>query len=134
MGPFSLCGRIVRSKWGGGVLSLTRIEERLGYRTERMMDHGADVWSLDTWPLVPEGETSDTWDEDEAEDVETCNTVDAGCLAPAGYLGAGGSVTRGTVAADGQCTSCEEGLCSNCADSEGRCIMCSEEDEDGDDD
>ncbi len=48
-------------------------------------------------------------------------------------MSTGGGVTRGTVAADSECTMCGEAVCSSCADSEGRCGTCTDEDpEDGD--
>lgn len=117
----------------GGSLQLARVEERLGMRNPEDYQRGPEVWDLDVWPLVPMDETADTWDPDDVE-VETCSTVNAGCLAPAGFLGAGGGVIRGTVAADGTCATCEEPLCSNCADVDGNCLMCSEHDDDWEDD
>jgi hypothetical protein len=128
MGP-QCFGSLKALDRAGSSTQLQRIEERLGYRKEGDYDRGPDVWDLDVWPLVPMGETADTWDPEEAEEVETCNTVNEGCLAPAGFLGAGGGVVRGSEAADGRCTLCDEPLCSNCADDDGRCILCSEEEE-----
>jgi hypothetical protein len=60
-----------------------------------------------------------------ADDVEPCNTVDHGCLAPAGYM-TGGGVVHGTVSADGYCDECGEPLCSNCATDDGICPGCAD--------
>jgi len=49
-----------------------------------------------------------------------------GCLAPAGWL-EGGSVVRGTTSADGECPTCGEPVCSECADENGRCESCADE-------
>jgi hypothetical protein len=112
----------------GGMSQQLRIAERLGLAgPDQIAARGPDVWSLDVWPLVPEGETGDTWHGD--VEVETCATVNDGCLAPAGFRGAGGGVVRGSVAADGECTTCGEPLCSSCADENGDCASCSEMDD-----
>lgn len=111
----------------GGSTQMGRIEERLGMvDLDELAERGADVWPLSTWPLVPEGETAATWDLDDAEDVEPCTTSNPGCLAPAGWL-EGGSVVRGTTSADGECPTCGEPVCSECADGNGRCESCSDE-------
>lgn len=115
----------------GGTTNWLRGAARFGGADlDELASKGPAVWSLSVWPLVPEGGTAATWDPNEEEDAEvaTCSTVNAGCLAPAGYLGIGGSVVAGTVAADGECATCGESLCSNCADEDGNCLMCSEDD------
>lgn len=110
----------------GGSTQMQRIEERLGMHDPDALEaQKVPVWSLDVWPRVPEGETAETWDPEEAEGVRTCQTVNDGCLAPAGYL-SGGEVVLGSVEADGECVTCEEPLCSNCADADGNCHMCTE--------
>lgn len=116
----------------GGSTNTMRVVERLGMvDLDRIRSQGAEVWDLDVWPKVPERETAETWDASEAEEVRTCETVDSGCLAPAGYLGEGG-VIRGTESADGECAECGDPLCSNCADEEGLCGSCREWGDDDD--
>ena len=115
----------------GGTTQMDRIAERLGMGSiERTADHKIETWPLNDWVRLAEGATGDepVWEIE--EEIETCCTVNAGCLAPAGYLTGSGGVQEGLVAADGRCTMCDEALCSNCADSQGRCGMCTEEDED----
>ena len=112
----------------GGASQLTRIAERLGMvDLTEVSETGADCWPLSLWPRVPEGETGATWDEGDDEEVEPCYASDEGCLAPAGWLGAGGGIIEGTESADGECSVCGEPLCSNCADGDGCCPTCSEE-------
>lgn len=121
-------GAVAAQALDGGSTNLTRIEQRLGLRADDLT-RGPAVWPLSVWPLVPEGATSDTWDEADASSaVDTCETVHAGCLAPAGY-GSSSGVVYGTVAADGVCSECDAPLCSSCTDVEGRCGMCSDEDD-----
>lgn len=109
----------------GGTTQLMRIAERLGAADlDATAERGAEVWSLDEWRRLAMGSTGDdpTWEI--PENVETCNTVDDRCLAPAGFLTGSGGVVRGTVAADMECSECSEAVCSNCADDEGRCGTC----------
>lgn len=108
----------------GGMSQNARIEARLGMLSEEDLDRGPDVWDLDVWPRVPEGETAETWDPDDADEIETCNTVEGDCEAPAGYLGAGGGIVRGTVAATNECPECAEMVCDACVRSDGRCGVC----------
>jgi hypothetical protein len=119
----------------GGSTQMMRIAERLGLADlDVTAERGPDVWDLNLWTEIEMGSTGDDWQYAEEAEVETCNTVNDGCLAPAGFLGSNGGVVRGAEAADGRCAECDEPLCSNCADSKGRCIMCTdEEDEYGDD-
>lgn len=126
-------GAVAALALDGGTTNLTRVEQRLGFRTNDLT-RGPEVWALRDWPRVPEGATAETWDPDDDTEVETCGTVEAGCLAPAGYMGAGGGIVYGTEAADGRCKMCEEPLCSNCADENGLCGMCRPWDDGEDDD
>jgi hypothetical protein len=118
----------------GGTGQTMRIAERLGMvDLDRVESHGADVWDLSDWVLLAEGATGDDPIKED-EEVETCNTVDSNCLAPAGFMGSNGGIVRGTVAADGECPGCGEPVCSECADDEGMCGNCHEDKEDDDDD
>jgi hypothetical protein len=115
----------------GGTTQLARIAERLGLADLDKTGHrGADCWALSDWTRLAEGSTGDEpeWEvgDEDGVDVETCNTVNDGCLAPAGYLTASGAVEHGTEAADLECPCCGEPVCSNCADEQGRCGSCSE--------
>lgn len=119
----------------GGSGQLARIAERLGMADlDQLAERGADVWSLNDWARLAEGSTGDnpTWEVGDADGVSTCNTVNAGCLAPAGTLTPSGAVLEGREEADGECPTCGEGVCSNCADSAGRCSMCTEEPDEDD--
>lgn len=114
----------------GGTTQHMRIAERLGMADlDEVADRGADVWPLHEWTLLADGATGDN---PEYEEIRTCSVVDAGCLAPAGYLGMGGGVVRGTVAADGECAECGEPVCSNCLGGGDTCSMCSYGGEDDD--
>ena len=106
----------------GGTTQMMRISERLGgVRLDELEERGPEVWPLDEWRRLNEEGT----ELDEYE-VETCVNCDPGCLAPVGFLGNSGAVMRGTESADGVCEECGEPLCSNCADDQGLCAMCSE--------
>lgn len=118
-----------------------RIMERLGMIDLDEIEAGAiDVWDLHDWQNVPEGATADDAGFEELEpEGECCNTVDANCLAPAGY-GIGGGVAMGTEYADGQCYECGEACCTecltDCPDGHARCGPCygwqmEDEDDDG---
>lgn len=118
----------------GGTTQMTRIAERLGIAdADVVAARGVDVWALDQWPRLAEGSTGDApaWEEGDEDGVETCNTVNGGCLAPAGYLGTSGAVVSGTVAADGECGTCGEACCTNCLDDGGLCGYCTEDEDDG---
>lgn len=109
----------------GGTTQMMRIDERLGgIRLDELEKRGPEVWPLDEWQkLNPEGT------ELEEEDILTCVNCDSGCLAPAGTIGSGGAILSGTESADGECAECGEPLCSNCADDQGFCYSCSEEED-----
>lgn len=52
-----------------------------------------------------------TWS---AREIETCNVVDDGCAAPAGY-GCAGGIAVGTRAARCECFACGMPVCGNCS-------------------
>lgn len=64
------------------------------------------------------------------DDAGTCNVVNAGCEAPAGYL-VGGEAVHGEDLVDTTCPECGEYVCDVCSDDDGHCLngMCSEEEE-----
>lgn len=71
-------------------------------------------------------------DDDDVDDPEegTCNTVEAGCEAPAGFM-TGGEVVHGDTLISTTCPGCGEFVCDNCSDDDGMCFgMCSEEEPD----
>lgn len=120
----------------GGTTQWMRISERLGMADlDRTAEAGAEVWDLGDWVRLAEGATGaePTWEVGDEDGVRTCSVVDGDCLAPAGYLTASGAAKHGTEEADGECPVCEEPVCSNCADDQGRCSMCTEDDEDDED-
>lgn len=131
-------GAIKMIEQSHGSTNMMRVLERIGMYDAAQIGRGAEVWDQDEFLGLPEGAVKvdgvvvdhETKAEVEPEEVETCNTVNEGCLAPAGYLGSGGGVVYGTEAADGECAGCGEGLCSNCADDEGMCSLCSTTDDD----
>lgn len=110
---------LVMYRAGSDMVSL-RIAERLG-----MLDIGAFVAANEGTELWTMRQCLDELD-DEDEEIITCTMVGPNCLAPAGYL-IGGEAVHGTEPADGECVSCGEGLCSECADDDGHCDMCASE-------
>lgn len=131
-GSMICAGAIKSAALSGGSIQLARIGERLGsIDTEKIEQSGAEVWPLMDWPLLAEGAVEGA----EPEEIETCSVVWDRCEAPAGWLGGGGGVVRGTIAADGECPSCGEPVCSACRHGDdGPCFNCEEpgeHDEDG---
>lgn len=127
-----MCAGAAKSLLKVGVANqMMRIAERLGMADlERTEERGADVWDIHEWQLLAEGATRDNPIEDlEEEEVETCNTVNENCLAPAGFA-VGGGVVYGTEAADCVCDMCGEAVCSECIDDKGLCGYCHDEDDD----
>lgn len=122
-----LCAGAMRSLMlAGGSNQNLRIAERLGILDVDAVAEGAGaaVWSLPEWTELAEGATEDN---PETVDGETCSICEAGCLAPAGYLGAGGGVVRGTVFVDTECAECGEPACTNCLSDGGLCPWCDED-------
>lgn len=125
----SFCAGAVKSLLMVGVYNqMMRIIERI-YKIdlEEMATAGADVWDIYEWQNVAEGSTGD--DVEEEEDVPTCNTVNANCIAPAGYMGSDGPI-YGTEPADDECIACGEPVCSECIDEDGHCGYCTEREDD----
>jgi hypothetical protein len=113
----------------GGTTQMMRINERLGLADlDKVEGRGADVWDLDQWPRLAEGSTADApeWLEGNEYGVNTCTVNGPGCDAPAGWLGVGGTVVRGNVAADSECSACGEPACSTCLDGGDVCPDCAE--------
>jgi hypothetical protein len=67
-------------------------------------------------------QSCDDYDDGDGE-IETCGTVNAGCIAPAGYLN-GGDVVEGTESADCVCEECGDPVCSECITEDGKCGSC----------
>lgn len=101
----------------GFATQMTRVSVALRSLDIDALDGSTIPWdTLDDWVLQGE----------EREEVETCNTVERNCLAPAGIMNPNGGISYGTEAADGECVECGEPLCSECADDEGYCGYCSQ--------
>lgn len=116
----------------GGTTQMMRIAERLGMADlDRTEDSAVEVWSLDEWTEIEEGSTGDN--RIEAEPIETCTTCGPGCIAPAGFLGAGGGVVRGSEEATEQCKECGDPVCEVCISENGMCDFCLEYEENEDD-
>lgn len=110
----------------GGTTQMMRIAERLGdIDLEQLEDRGPEVWPLDEWQRLNDAGT----EIEDDEEIAVCETCNPGCLAPAGTLGNSGAILTGTESADGECAECGTPLCSNCADDQGLCYMCTEEEE-----
>jgi hypothetical protein len=103
-----------------------RIAERLGLvDLDQTAERGAEVWDLATWQELAEGATSEGPDLDD-DDIETCNTANENCIAPAGYGGFNGGIAIETKAADCECSECGEPVCSECITDAGLCGVCAE--------
>lgn len=72
---------------------------------------------------------AETGEEPEPYEGEFCNSAEAGCIAPAGFMTSGG-IAEGTEYCDTECSECGEPVCEECMDEEGRCIFCAEAEED----
>lgn len=86
---------------------MLRIAERIGSYDPSTMDMDAPVYgSFAEWQrsYTPEG-----------EEGETCEIVDSGCLAPAGYA-IGGGIVEGTEYVDDHCGVCGRACCENCGE------------------
>jgi hypothetical protein len=59
----------------------------------------------------------------EEKEPDCCETCEPGCLAPAGFMTAGG-IEYGTEAADDECKECGAPTCSNCLSESGLCGLC----------
>lgn len=90
---------------------------------ERIRNPGARARTM-TERLARQGFARDDNDGEPVDSSETCNTVGDGCLAPAGYRDADGSIRVGTVAAANRCTQCEEPVCDACVSPDGLCGDC----------
>lgn len=120
----------------GGSTNFLRVSERLGLLDlDEVAARGPDVWELNEWARLAEGATADDPEEDPEAEVETCSVVwGNACEAPAGYLGGGGGVVMGTVAAGGTCPACGDPVCSACRHGDdGPCYSCVDPDDDPDD-
>jgi hypothetical protein len=130
----SLCaGAMTALALSGGSNQSMRIAARLGLIESETGEESDNVWSLTEWVKLAEGATADDYVEED-EEGETCSIVDAGCEAPAGYMGSGGGIVEGTVYVDTHCYGCGDPVCDSCLatyDPEPLCPYCAEvEDED----
>lgn len=95
---------------------MARISAQLGMvDLDELLDRNADV-DLFTFDELTERD----------EDVEPCEIVNPGCLAPAGYM-SGGVVVHGAESADDECSGCGRPVCSNCMDDAEVCPGCLDE-------
>lgn len=105
-----------------------RIMERLGmFDSDEFLARHADV---ELWTMR---EALDELHTGGQETEGTCNVVNAGCLAPAGYM-IGGEAVHGTDMVDTCCPQCGEFVCEECSDDDGNCLndQCSDERSDDD--
>lgn len=108
-GPLKFAARL-------GMVDLNQFEDR---------NRDVELWTLRE--CLDEGRAS--IDEFEDEETEgTCNVVNGGCEAPAGYL-IGGEAVPGDVMIDTRCPVCGEFVCDTCSDDDGKCLneQCSED-------
>lgn len=114
----------------GGSTQSMRIAERLGMvDLDEVAARGVEVWSLHEWTELEEGSTGENPIHSE---VETCSYVGPNCTAPIGYMGSNGGVVRGTEAADAECVTCGEAICSSCLEDYDECPSCRGDDADDD--
>ncbi|HUW00812.1 MAG TPA: hypothetical protein VMW08_00535 [Acidimicrobiales bacterium] len=118
-------GAVAALELSGGSSQLARIAERLGDLDPDRPGHHDDVWPLHEWPLLAAGATGDNPEEEEYEG-DTCSVVNAGCEAPAGYLGTGGAVVHGVEHTDNYCPGCGDPVCETCMADEELCPTCLE--------
>lgn len=113
-------GAHILSDRSGFASQMHRISERLGMVPEKINDKTIPWRNLDDW--VDQG------GEDPAdEDFEPCNVVGPNCIAPAGFMVAGG-IIEGDEPATTECVVCGDPSCEECVDEEGICVYCTEED------
>jgi hypothetical protein len=113
-------GSMILMEKAGSPNQMLRIAERIGFYDPSRLDMDAPV----------HGSWIEMQRHFEPEEVETCEIVNSGCEAPAGYA-IGGGVVSGTVAADYSCGWCGRAVCGNCSaevDGEQVCDDCREED------
>lgn len=110
---------------GGGDTNTVRVMARLGLiDVDAIENAGADVWDLNDWVSVAEGDTAETF---EGHPTSPCAVSDAGCEAPVGYL-VGGAVVRGDIDADTECAVCGDPVCTSCLAGRDTCPNCAEAD------
>lgn len=84
---------------------MMRIAERIGVYDPSRLDMDAPVH--DSWVAMQQHFQED-------EEVVTCEVVNGGCEAPAGYA-VGGGVVAGTEAAEFECYPCGRPVCGACS-------------------
>lgn len=87
--------------------------------------------SLASWLDGPDDDRNDpdpNLDDEEIDDGRYCNTVDAGCTAPAGWASAGGAIANDDAWAENDCADCGEPVCDACShpdpDSDSDGVLC----------
>ena len=123
-GAVVCAGATVIAYRDGGLPQYLRVAAGLG-------SFNPDVLEADSAGMVPWvsfldwRETATAFGEDEEPERETCEIVNEGCEAPAGFMD-GGRVVNGTVFVDDHCVYCGSAMCGTCAsetDPE-RCAPC----------
>ena len=115
--------------------NMMRVLERIGMvNLDELLEHNADVklWTLRE--ALDETEVVADVDDDGREIEGTCCVVNQNCTAPAGYM-IGGEVVHGEDMIDTRCPACDEFVCEECSDDDGKCLNdeCSDERFDDDD-